>query len=201
MKKILSLLVLCFPLIAFAQLEKGKSFLTGSISYIAAGSKRDTQPTTANNSTGTASLGYGYLIKDNWAVGLTTSYYKYHYKNTYDSDYSGYDDSSLRIGPFVRRYFTLGEKFFFYLDGGVRADFDKTRSFNSNSPTTEEKTKGPSLYIQPGVTYFVSNKLALQAGLGGIEYRVSKSNDGYKRWDFNSSFGISSLYFGASWYF
>jgi len=97
--------------------------------------------------------------------------------------------------------FALGEKFVINIDASVGFSQRKDKSegtITGNSSTSKVSQFG--FAINPGVTYLVTNKFALEAFLGGISYNHLKP-EGSEYWQFSSSFGIDSFSFGASWIF
>jgi len=56
--------------------------------------------------------------------------------------------------------------------------------------------------INPGASYFVTSKIALNAELGGLGFsKVPKQNGNPGGWSFNTNFSISSFQFGATVFF
>ncbi|HEX8061236.1 MAG TPA: outer membrane beta-barrel protein [Cyclobacteriaceae bacterium] len=203
MKTILIALALCSATASFAQIEKGRSYLTGQIG----GSSSNTTYDTPSNSgiekqrAYNVSAGYGYLLAGKWAVGLSfnASGNKALYNNNTRDQSMGYG-----ISPYVRRYFSIAEKFYVYLDGGL--GYTQTKStFKVPGNTTDTHIKAASVFITPGVTYFLSDRFALNASFGSLYFRNSKvtgtSQAGYHQKDFYANFALNAIGFGASVFF
>ena len=196
MKKIVTLIALCFPLIALAQIEKGKSVLTGSLAYSTTNIKGGANPNTSSSQLN-AFVSYSYLVSNRWAIGARPSLYHNRVDN---GNGFWYKNNQMLLGPFVRRYISLNEKFFFFLEGGVDADLLRTRDVEPGSPDVKTKRSGVHLYVYPGVTYLITNKIALQVTLGGLNFTSSKT-DGRKTNSFAADARLSGLGFGASYIF
>jgi hypothetical protein len=197
MKNTLAVVVLCLPLAASAQIEKGRSFLSGSFNFSESGSKNKNLNVDAKTFQLNTSVSYAYLFAHRWAVGVTPSFQL--------QKYNVYGDNHVRkfgVGPFVRRYFSVNEKLLFHLDAGMNAIFGQ--SWIVNGGDKSPKTTGTDLnfYFAPGASYFVTEKIALVATLGRIEYASSKTKDSeWRTWNFDANFGLSSITFGAAFYF
>jgi len=208
MKIYLTLVALCIALSSFAQIEKGRSYLSGQIG---GGSSKTSYDNPAGvtgiekQSSFSLTASYGYLIADSWAVafsvngGNSVTKYNNQMKST-DADYS--------LSPYVRKYFSIGEKFYFHLDGGVNYQIVKSEFKSPTSPitTTDSHAKSTSVFVSPGLSYFLSSRFVLTANLGSLNYNHQKLTgdvpyDNRTKNGFNTSFGLSSIYFGAAIFF
>ena len=204
MKTFLIIIAICVASSSFAQIEKGRSYLSGQVD--GGGGKTDYDNPDLNDQKQSSfglNLSYGYLVADTWAVALSvsggtnTSTGANQYKST-GRDYG--------VSPYVRKYFSIAEKFYFHLDGGVNYSTEKSTYKTPTSPTSVDyNAKTTSVYIRPGLTYFLSNRFSLNANLGSLNYSHSRATgDSYNnstKNGFNSYFGLSSISFGASIFF
>jgi hypothetical protein len=164
MKTYLTLIALCVAFSSYAQIEKGRTYVSGQLG---GGSTKTSYETPASvtgpekqtNFSLTAS--YGYLVADSWAVGISIngSNNSTKYNNQIKATGNGYGFS-----PYVRKYFSIGEKFYFHLDGGVDYQVEKSEFKNPTAPitTTDSNAKSTWVYVSPGFSYFLSNRFALR---------------------------------------
>jgi hypothetical protein len=198
MKNVILIAVFCLPIAALAQIQKGKSVLSGSVNYTLSGNDSEVSAQSNKSYQFTASSSYGYLIGDRWAIGITPSFLK-NRQLGYGADLHY---RTVSIGPFVRRYFPVGEKFFIHVDGGMNAAFSGNWLVLNGEKSAVTKSTGLNFYVGLGASYFVSGRIALQASLGNISYSSSKTeSDDNRPWNFGTNFGLSSLTLGAAWYF
>lgn len=199
--------VLLITTSSFAQLEKGAQFLSGQLG---GGVSKTDYATQSPNSTVPAkdrnyniTLSYGYLVADTWAVGLSAS--AGNQSTDYTNNFST-TNPNYTVSPYARKYFSIGEKFYVHLDGGVRYAASKLTSKVPTQPTQTDKTTTTSVYVSPGLTYFLSNRFALTANLGSLSYgqidwKSSSPLNDRTRKTFSASFGLTSFSFGASIFF
>src|SRR5205085_10948754 len=110
--------------------------------------------------------------------------------------------NSFGIGPFVRKYFSLNDKFYFHLDLGYghtqQKDYSES-SLGEQGPVT--KSSSNVISITPGASYFISDRVAIQAMLGKLSYGKFTSGGNVKSTGFDANFSISSISLGAAVYF
>jgi|ERR1041385_3844670 hypothetical protein len=206
MKIYFTIIALCFACSSFAQIEKGRSYVSGQVGGGSTGTNYDypnlsTGP--LNQKSFNVDVSYGYVFASSWAVALSGSI------ANYSTNYINQTRSSGKvygISPYVRKYFSIGEKFYFHLDGGVNYLETKSKYKIPPSATSTDGTKSASVYVSPGLTYFLSNHFSLTANLGSLNYTHSRSTGGspYQNTTsngFNTSVGFSSITFGAAIFF
>ncbi len=199
MKKILVAMIICLPMLTFAQVEQGRSFLSGGFGFNTNSPDNPQPGSTKHFTTFNINAMYGFLVGDTWAIGITPSF------QTQTQTF--YDDSknhsnSFGIGPFVRKYFVCGDKFYFQLD--AMYSFQQQKDFSESTTGNkgpETKTSTNVIAIVPGASYFITDRVALTATMGRLSYSMFKgANDNdSKSFDFN--FGITSFTLGAAVYF
>jgi len=123
----------------------------------------------------------GYFVTNKLMVGVVGEYSnRYMYSlnkstsNSYES--SSYEYSYL-IGPFVRSYFPINEKFMFFLHfeskfGLKQYEYlsvDEDNSWTSKS----EKASHFNTAFYPGLSYRITNKLMIEAGFAKFSYSSS----------------------------
>ena len=201
MKKVILFTIISCSLhsISKAQISKGSIFFGGGISI---------NDTKYNNPSGntqgikenvlSVTPAIGIAIKENLVAGIKLKYG--HSENVYNSSpisLSENETTSYGGGIFLRKYLTLGKGFYVFGDGALEYTKDKTtqNSMNINAPTilshAEAKGWNLGLGFKPGVSYAVSKKFHLEAGLPNLlslDYGRSKSSNSGKR----TTFGLSS---------
>lgn len=195
MKNLILVIIVCLPFVASAQIEKGKSFITGAFG-LSADKTGDTSnsPKTVNFSIGAQ---YGYLVADTWAVGISPGF---GFAVTKNPDKTEHHEEAYVIGPFVRKYFPIGDggKFYVHLDLGYSYQGVRQWGVGANGQKGAVATTSAQIIgFTPGASYFLTEKIALQASIGALSY--TKYKDAGSNVDFN--FGINSLSLGASVYF
>ena len=241
-KHILSLLFISLAFIGgqtFAQVGQGL-FVGGSLGLTSSSGKTSTTTTTGGTSTivetdnpkqSTFSImpRVGYFFTDNIGAGLMIGYTSYTTKVTTNPNITTTDLITTKGG-----YFTLGlfgrytqqlgdSDFYIYgdLGFGIGSGSSKIKTESKNSitnTTTITENNGPKISrttigITPGILYFPSKKIGLEASLGNIfAYTSTKetkentvSNTTTKEVDKNSEiqlFNVSSFTFtfGLNYY-
>jgi outer membrane immunogenic protein len=198
MKKFIGVLVVLLPLMASAQVQQGRSFLSGSIGYSSTKPDNPAPGETKLFTRFSVDARYGFMIGDRWAIGITPSFSTQGQKYTNGGKSVSND---LAVGPFVRKYFALNDKFFLHLDASY--SYEQITGYSESSPGGKQnapKTTSNVVAITPGASYFLSDKVALTAMIGKLAYTKGKnSNGGASSFDVN--FGITSFTLGATVFF
>ncbi|MCR9226240.1 MAG: autotransporter outer membrane beta-barrel domain-containing protein [Flavobacteriaceae bacterium] len=152
----------------------------------------------------------GYTMAEDWMVGLRTGYgFSKNQTDRVDSgDIATGSESrseSFTVAPYVRRYFGLTRSLLVNLQGEI--GYGHTWTESTSSDTNRSSTKGNQYFVavRPGLSFFVSDKLALEAFIGALNYSSSKvdfssgetTQTNYFRFDLDSS----NILFGLSYYF
>lgn len=109
----------------------------------------------------------GYMVNNNIALGLSAGYGSSVSKL---GSVKTSEDIITSAGVFVTYYFNPQSKFSMFGTAGVGY-------LLTNDKLTDEKFTGIDVGISPGVSYFVSNNLALQATIGRLGFSSLKSNE------------------------
>lgn len=146
----------------------------------------------------------GYAIGENLMLG-TGLRYSYNETRTVDSsndrEQSG---SGVGIFPFISKYFNLNNRFAFNLTGELGYEYGWGENYTLDNGY-ESTSNSFEASIRPGITYFVSQNIALNAQLGGIFYNyTSREHDGeldmiHK--SFMASIQMDQFYFGINFFF
>ena len=209
----IGILLVCLS--AKGQFNQGGWVLSGAIggSYTSSAFESDFGGGSSTSNTVSRSfnlnMAAGYFIIDNLAVGITSGY-------TYNGTITENDNStdklfshSYSIGGFARYYIPITNKLAFSTQLGT---FYRSRSSmlenitGSTSTTTNEGTATIfQVAISPGFTYFISNRIGLNANLGNLAYSHEKLIDkqilGTQSRTVNRDefmFGLNSFSFGLS---
>ena len=199
MKTLVVIIVVCLPLMTFAQVEKGRSFISGGIGFTSNTPDNPQPGSTKKLNRFDVSAMYGFMVGDTWAIGISPMYQSQ--VQTFTDDSKNHSNS-FGIGPFVRKYFSLNDKFYFHLDlaYGLTQQKDFTES-TSGEKGPINKSSSNVFSLTPGASYFISDRVALQAMLGKLSYGKFKSPGDNNSSAFDVNFGISSFSLGAAVYF
>jgi hypothetical protein len=164
MKKVL--FIAAFAAISFtssAQFAKGDSYISGGVGFSQA------KTGSASTSNYAISPNYGYFVTNNIAVGVGLGFGGSTAKNA--AGVKTVDASALSAGVFARYYTTPAKAFSFFGNLGVNYT-----SGTDKIPATDVKTTGFGIAIAPGISYFVSNRLAIESTIGSLGYSTSKTD-------------------------
>lgn len=201
-KQLLSLAMLCAVAFASnAQTEKGDNLIGGSISY-----NRDKQkPENLNNLISQESTNFaitprfGHFISKNLAIGLSAGFTRsknsselsfYTGNNTLISNSESKNDN-FNVGPFVRYYVNIIDKFKFFGQGNVSVAFGKSVSLDGGSITviprsTKYKTTSYAAAVNPGFAFFPTKHWAFELSFPLLSYNKYKMKD-----DGNNAFSLA----------
>ncbi|BDD03297.1 outer membrane beta-barrel protein [Aureibacter tunicatorum] len=195
---------------SFAQIEKGKVSLGGTVGFsISESSMINYDYYMDEVSTEKTQLfqllpSFGYFVSDNVSLGVTTGVM--FEKSSQKGSEVEYKDRIIAFGPTVRYYKMINENFGFFGQGQFL--YTSTQSWASNinasgHDSDKLKINGLRIGITPGITYFVSKSVALEASYGFFGYTQSKVKDeeDIKDTEFGLNLDTSSLTFGFQFYF
>lgn len=103
----------------------------------------------------------GYKINDNWDVAVKIGYRHTDVKG-------GASTNSFELAPYARYTFVKSGDFTAFLDGGFSY---------SNINTKPNKTNDWKIFITPGISYAISEKVGLVAHVGELAYSFTKQGD------------------------
>ena len=171
------LFLFAITLSAHSQISKGTWLLGGDLSF---GSNSSTNsvvntPTTQSNYFNLTPR-VGWFISNNLVIGLSPSYSSGSQKTT-GNNAGTTTTSGFAIAPFVRYYKPLNEKWAIFAEfNGIGVNFSSSKFEGNNAPNIiETSSQGYSLgiFVRPGVTYFISPKVGIEASLGSLGYGFS----------------------------
>jgi len=218
---------------AQAQTEAGKLLMGGNINYSHFDSDNDQQSTSS-----TSPLSYkttnkssqfnfnpqlGFFLADHLAVGINFNI-GFGKQSGSTEDYLGTlspssyaskgTSKNFGLGPFVRYYKMLGDKFALYgqLGSGYQYSEQKSTTDNPNVYSYRSTAKSGFAALTPGIVFFPTSKIGLEVTVGSLSYYRGKQtsyssapsyNNSTSRGttsSFGASFGVSQLALGAYFY-
>ncbi|KOY84939.1 hypothetical protein AD998_01140 [bacterium 336/3] len=195
---------------SFAQTSKGTLFVGGGLGFTSSSGKfTTTLGGTTIESDGVKSTtfsivpGVGYFVADKLAVGLDLSVNSSSVQvpdNNDPDDYEKTSGTSFGFTPYVRKYWMVGDNFGFTgtFGAGVAFGSSKIEEKNGNTTVTNDgpKTTDLEIGITPGIVFFPTSKVGLEANFGfvGFSSTTSKTDlgNGNESKFTNSTFGLSA---------
>jgi opacity protein-like surface antigen len=200
MKKVLLTGAIALFGLSNAQIAKGTTYLSGQVNYTS----------TQDNNTDAKSEDFkiiptvGYFVGTNLAVGVGVGYQNGSETGFIANDKVKTTTDAIVVAPFVRKYWTLGEKFYFFGQLEVPMAFGKDKR-DSDSPLVNEyenKFTSIGVNIKPGLDYFLNKNWSIEATIGEFGYNNFKYKDIDNSTDnFNFGLNLSSVTFGVKYVF
>lgn len=195
MRRIPTLIALLLLAMApgYAQFQRGDMFLNGDAGFnFGNESSMFNSPALIERAHYSFNLApsFGYLLSERLAVGLSLDY---RYSR---EDYEGRAvpggpvtrESQLRqpsFSPqaFLRYYQPIGENFGLLFDAYAGVLFGNRKYQQNRFPNDEDKLRGFDIGLRPGIYYFLSHRVALEASLGGITYSSLRTESVTSEWE------------------
>ena len=198
-KIVLPLMLLLACSVSYAQIQKGYVIIGGSFLLVTSESG-DFSFTDFDFSPRA-----GIFISDRTSLGPILGYQ--HSKREQTSlNFNSNDRTNIfTFGAYMRNYKSISEKFFFYLQSSVTYGTGQ-REFIDINGTAEADRSQFEISVIPGLSYFVTERLALDVRLASIRYRdESFDNVGafpgtVDSQTFSITGGLNSVGFGLSWF-
>jgi outer membrane protein len=212
MKKILLAGAVALFGLSNAQIAKGTTYLSGSVGYSQVESNNGNDKKENFNVLPTV----GYFVNTNLAIGLGVGYQTE--KNTLTSTFGNTVSESVTkqpafvVAPFVRKYWTLSDKLYFFGQLAVPMQFGKTETETNSvttvgntvvtsSTSTEAKYTKIGVTVKPGLDYFLNKNWSIEATIGEFGYSNYKPKDGDATNNYNFGLNLSSVTFGVKYVF
>jgi len=199
MKKVLIIAAIAgTALTTNAQFTKGDKFTSSSLGY--------SSSTMGDWKSSSFSLApsVGYFVSDNLSIGVGIGIGSNSSEdlNPANNKVEKYEDvSSFSFGAHANYFFTPAEKFSFFANIG----FDYTSKNNKIATDLMPKAtySGFGLSVVPSVSYFLNNRLAMQASYGSVGYNTMKSDAAGAKSENNLGVNLdmSSIGFGLTYKF
>ena len=195
-------------------IEKGTWNIRGSASIRFSNNENglNLQDIVAENSLNSFSIApsFGYTLKNNLIVGVGLQYYNQKNEGSTiglnNNDTFKTTSNSIGLAPYVRGYKGIGKQLALYLQGEVGYNHFWDTNVQDGQNENNDST-GNNLFVgvRPGITYFLGQKLAIEASYGslGYSYTERKNDNGTysKNNSFNLNLNTSDLLFGIAYYF
>ncbi|MBB4805630.1 opacity protein-like surface antigen [Chryseobacterium defluvii] len=185
-----------------AQIAKGTVYVSGQVGY--------SQEENNNNNSKAESFRVvptvGFFVAPNLAVGAGVGYANDKVTLTSTSAMtvakSEVTQSAFVASPFVRKYWTLGDKLYFFGQLEVPMEFGKykeeataTTTVGGNTTTVSSSDEANytsiGVNVKPGLDYFLNKNWTIEATIGEFGYNTSKLDvDGAKSVN-NYKFGLN----------
>ncbi|MDR6370296.1 outer membrane protein [Chryseobacterium bernardetii] len=212
MKKILLAGAVALFGLSNAQIAKGTTYLSGSVGYSQVESNNGNDKKENFNVLPTV----GYFVNTNLAIGLGVGYQTE--KNTLTTTLGNTVGESITkqpafvVAPFVRKYWTLSDKLYFFGQLAVPMQFGKTETETNSQTTvgnstvytstsTEAKYTKIGVTVKPGLDYFLNKNWSIEATIGEFGYSNYKPKDGDATNNYNFGLNLSSVTFGVKYVF
>ncbi|MBY0427345.1 MAG: outer membrane beta-barrel protein [Cytophagales bacterium] len=213
-----------------AQIEKGTWMIGGDVSVSSrSSSTKDTSSSSSYKSTSVNLLPFvGFFLTKNLLVGGSLGYNyssyntesSYSYRNQgvnyYSNNLQKYQSQNLQFGGIVAYYIPIHEKIYFstYLNlsyiqplysfqQNMQTQFNGSSYSYGNSDNNKVTEGSISGTLQPGFTFFITQKLALEVNLGILSYSNGFSSDSRRSGTSSNSsfnFGINSISLGIRYF-
>ena len=209
MKKVQVLVIALFAMtLAFAQPEKGNLLLGGALN-LDIGSSNVKVDGVKTNGPKTFNLGVtprvGYFLSDKVLVGVNLGFMMTNSKDESTGTEVKSNGLAYGGGVFARYYITPVEHFALFFEGGVGAMFGSSKIETAGTTVDGPNTMALNAGVSPGISIYVSKRIALEANYGFIGYTMNNSKTetaGIETTSSQGSFGLNlnpnTLMFGVS---
>lgn len=168
----------------------GDVFITGSVGF------SNTKVEDYKAESFTFSPRAAYFVNDNIALGVALGYTK-----SDELNQTQYTVTTMQAGVFGRYYFMPGSRFSVFTQLGLNYVVEDTEyaqlDFMQGATFT---ARGVNIGFAPGVNYFISNRFALEANFGILEYTTvnteSPFTDDVKANSFSIGLDMASINLG-----
>ncbi|SNR15057.1 DUF6850 family outer membrane beta-barrel protein [Tenacibaculum jejuense] len=147
-----------------------------------------------------------YFLHNNVSIGLALGYGYFESENISGTNESLNFRNQYSIAPTIKKLFPVSKNFAFSLQGELGYSYSESKA---SASSLKFKENSYSISIRPGIDFFVTKKLALQANIGALQYlninrkaedssNVNLSEGNSQNFDFNLN--SSTILFGLSYY-
>lgn len=199
-----------------AQIAKGTAYLSGSVGYSQEENNNDNSKVENFNVLPTV----GYFVGTNLAVGLGVGYNND--KATFttsgnigDASFTNENEitqDAFVVAPFVRKYWTLGDKLYIFGQLQVPMQFGNVKTETSsvvtdgttvvtNSESVENKYTSIGVTVKPGLDYFLNKNWTIEATIGEFGYNNFKPENAEAINNYNFGLNLSSVTIGVKYVF
>jgi len=204
-----------------AQIKTGTVYVSGQADY----AKEENNSSNSTEQILKVIPAAGIFVAPNLAVGTGLGYTHRQLDNhqtiysgpiTSIIDYTG-KTNAIIVAPFIRKYWTLSEKLYFFGQLQVPMEFGKIKQdglvtniyepdgYNIGQQILDDEYQYTSLgvNIMPGLDYFLNRNWSVEATIGEFGYKnlKYKDTDDRNRKNYNFGFNLSAVSFGVKYVF
>jgi len=191
MKKVTFIAIVCLVgLPLMAQPAGGKFFIGGHFSLYGTVDKTKNGSTTEKEGSTTyftLTPLLGYFLNDRIAVGAGIGFDTQIDENPQSTNYKN-TTSKMVFNPFGRYYLISGTGGIF-VEASMGYSFGKNKNY-TDAAVDEENVFGFSALLSPGVYYYITPRLALEAKFGWFGFMSEVTNPGNDQKDIHNTFGL-----------
>lgn len=190
--------LLFVTMVALSAALYSQAFVGGSLSFSASGSSTTSGNTTVDGPTSAAFLVSpmaGYYLNSQMAVGVELGL---GFTSTNDHDIptaTKTTTTSIAISPFLRYHLVEMGPISVFGQGSVGIGIGSTKIKTGSVSADGPKTTSFEIAVRPGISYKLTDQIAIEAFLGGLSYNhttIKKPNDDKdKSYDFGLSFSTA----------
>ena len=174
---------------------KGVSFITGQVEY----NRQSNNNTNTNVDSFAVLPAVGTFISPTVAVGGALGYQSTTNEVTVGPT-NKTTNGAFVVMPFVRKYWSLGDKLYIFGQLDVPMAFGKMET-TLGSTTTSNNYSAYGVNVRPGLDYMVGGNWTLETTIGQFGYNTFKPNGAKSVDNFNFGLNLSSVTFGVKYLF
>ncbi|MEN4762085.1 MULTISPECIES: outer membrane beta-barrel protein [unclassified Chryseobacterium] len=198
MKKVLLAGAIALFGLSNAQIAKGTTYLSGTVNFAASEDNNTNVKTNDLKLVPTV----GYFVGTNLAVGVGVGYASNVEKTETAIVNTKNTISAFVVEPFVRKYWTLGEKFYIFGQLSVPMAFGSDKGENNLTNTSNKETFNSfGVSVKPGLDYFLNKNWTLEATIGDFGYSNFKYKDAKSVDNYNFGLDLASVGIGVKYVF
>jgi len=202
MKKLLVASAVALFGLSNAQIAKGTAYLSGTVGYSSLENNNNDNKVDDFSIVPTV----GYFVAPNLAVGAGLGYKSVADKTTFKNGYEKTTVSAFVVEPFVRKYWTLGDKLYIFGQLSVPMEFGTAKDEETNNNiSTSQKVDYTAfgVAVRPGLDYFLNKNWTIEATIGEFGYSTAKLDvEGSKNVNnFNFGLNLSAVTIGVKYVF
>ncbi|OCK52483.1 opacity protein [Chryseobacterium sp. CBo1] len=199
-----------------AQIAKGTVYLSGTVNY----SQEETQNGNVKEEKLNVIPTVGYFVAPNLAVGVGVGYKTQTntevetltFGPTTTVNTTKFKQPAFVVEPFVRKYWTLSDKLYFFGQLAVPMQFGKSElegtsvtttgsTVSTTTVSTEAKYTQVGVTVKPGLDYFLNKNWTIEATIGEFGYNNYKPKEGDATNNYNFGLNLANVGIGVKYVF
>ncbi|MDE3212562.1 MAG: hypothetical protein KGM98_04950 [Bacteroidota bacterium] len=198
-KKLAATLLISFGIFFYAdgQIHTNSILLGGQISYYSTHINYSGYPPDQKSTSAVFDISAGIALKENNVYGVNLTFSPSNNANSYNGiNYVSTKANQYGLGVFDRKYRKLARDFYFFAEMGGQYLYSKQTTTDTSGVKLETaRQSGGRIYVTPGLSYRILNKLYLEITIPDIlnlQYTITKNetpayNSKQSQFLFNSS--------------